>query len=173
MSVNLMPTKFDMREKHRNPSGTINKASWLLSKSKRDLTTLVSLYSRVNLPADASLFVKQNYDYRYSWDAAYVIARYCIIHNVSKPSDVFNSINFDFEKDGVTLKHGDRQWNVVLTKYFYSLVHTALESCMKEKGIIWMVRPGLISTYFMYEGCLKSGKIKSDVLFPIQNVEAI
>lgn len=171
MSVNLLPTKFDMREKHRNPSGTINKASWLLSKSKRDLTTLVSLYSRVSLSADSD--VKQNYDYRYSWDAAYVMARYCIIHNVSKPSDVFNSINFDFEKDGATLKHGDRQWNFVLTKYFYSLVHTAIESYMKEKDIIWMVRPGLISTYFMYEDCLKSGKIKSDVLFPMQNVEAI
>ena len=174
MSVNLRPTKFNMREKHRNPSGTINKVSWLLSKSKRDLTTLASLYKRVELPADASLSVKQNYDYRYSWEAAYVMARYCVIHNVSKPSDVFNSINFDFEKDGATLKHGDRQWNFVLTKYFYSLVHTAIDSYMKEKGIIWMIRPGLITTYFMYEDYLKSGKIKSDGLaFPTQDVETI
>lgn len=168
MSVNLMSTKFDMREKHRNPSGTINKASWLLSKSKRDLTTLASLYSRVDLPVNVTLSVKQSYDYRCSWEAAYVIASYCVIHNVSKPSDVFNSINFEFEKDGTTLKQGDKQWNFVLTKYFYSLVHTAVESYMKEKNINWIVRPGLISTYFMYEDYLKSGKIKSDgLIFPM------
>jgi hypothetical protein len=57
----------------------------------------------------------------------------------------------------------------VLTKYFYSLVHTAIKSYMKEQGMIWMIRPGLISTYSMYEDYLKSGKIKSDGLtFPME-----
>jgi len=174
MSVNLMPTKFmHEKEKHRNPSGTINKASWLLSKSKRNLTALASLYTRCKLPlVDASLLDKQKYDYQNSWEAAYVMARYCVIHNVSKPSDVFNSINFDFEK-GFTLKHGDRQWYIVLMTYFQSLTSTA--SCLEEKeGIHWRVPPTLMSTYFMYEDYLISGKIKSDgLLFPPQDTEAI
>ena len=152
---------------HRNPSGTINKASWLLSNSKRDIKMLASLYMRCGYPPHASAADKQSRKYQSSWEAAYVMAQYCIEHNVSKPSDVFNSINFDFEK-GSTLKQGDIQWYEVLSDHFVSLVLPVLKET--HRGIwIWMVRPGLVTLYNMFAAYVKSGKIKSDGLtFPME-----
>lgn len=43
MSVKLMSKGLSLAKSHRNPSGTINKASWLLSESKRDFKTLTSV----------------------------------------------------------------------------------------------------------------------------------
>lgn len=152
-------------ESHRNPSGTINKASWLLSNSKRDIKALASLYMRCGYPPHAFVADKQSRKYQSSWEAAYVMAQYCIEHNVSKPSDVFNSINFDFEK-GSTLKQGDIQWYEVLSDYFVSLVFPVLK---ETHSVLWMVRPGLVTLYNMFAAYVKSGKIKSDGLtFPME-----
>lgn len=152
-------------ESHRNPSGTINKASWLLSNSKRDIKTLASLYMRCGYPPHASAADKQSRKYQSSWEAAYVMAQYCIEHTVSKPSDVFNSINFDFEK-GSTLKQGDIQWYDVLSDYFVSLVFPVLK---ETQSVFWMVRPGLVTLYNMFAAYVKSGNIKSDGLtFPME-----
>lgn len=152
-------------ESHRNPSGTINKTKWLLSNSKRDLKTLASLYMRCGYPPHASAADKQSRKYQSSWEAAYVMAQYCIEHNVSKPSDVFNSINFDFEK-GSTLKQGDIQWYDVLSDYFVSLVFPVLK---ETHSVLWMVRPGLVTLYNMFAVYAKSGNIKSDGLtFPME-----
>lgn len=152
-------------KRHRNPSGTINKASWLLSNSKRNLKILASLYMRCGYPPHASAANKQSRKYQNSWEAAYVMAQYCIEHNVSKPSDVFNSINFDFEK-GYTLKQGDIQWYDALSDYFVSLVFPVLK---ETQSVTNLVRPGLMTLYNMFAVYVKSGKIKSDGLtFPTE-----
>ncbi len=152
-------------ESYRNPSGTINKVCWLLSNSKRNPKTFASLYMRCGYPPHASAADKQSRKYQSSWEAAYVMAQYCIEHNVSKPSDVFNSINFDFEK-GSTLKQGDIQWYDVLSNYFVSLVFPVLK---ETHSVLWMVRPSLVTLYNMFAAYVKSGNIKSDGLtFPME-----
>ena len=155
MSVKLMSKGLLLAKSHRNPSGPINKASWLLSESKRAFKTLTLLYSSCGFPPHASIADKQSYRYQSSWEAAYVMARYCIAHNISKASDVFNSINFNFVK-GSTLKRGDNRWHDVLSEYFISFVMPLRES----QGITWTTRPDLTTLYFMYEDYVNSGDIK-------------
>lgn len=74
-------------EHHRNPSGTINKAKWLLSKSKRDINKLNSLICSIEAGLPLSFERK-------SWQAAFYMATYCIINRIEKVEEHFNQKNY-------------------------------------------------------------------------------
>lgn len=74
-------------EHHRNPSGTINKAKWLLSKSKRDINKLNSLICSIEAGLPLSFERK-------SWQAAFYMATYCIINGIEKVEEHFNKKNY-------------------------------------------------------------------------------
>lgn len=79
-------TTFGKRNKlehHRNPSGTINKAKWLLSKSKRDINKLNSLICSIETGLPLSFERK-------SWQAAFYMATYCIVNKIEKVEEHFN-----------------------------------------------------------------------------------
>lgn len=79
-------TTFGKRNKlehHRNPSGTINKAKWLLSESKRNHNKLNKLVESIELGPVGSLMKK-------SWLAAFYMAEYCIFNNIKNIEDEFN-----------------------------------------------------------------------------------
>ena len=62
-------------EHHRNPSGTINKAKWLLSKSKRDINQLNSLICLIEAGLPLSFERK-------SWQVAFYMATFCILNKI-------------------------------------------------------------------------------------------
>lgn len=71
---------------HNSPSGTINKAKWLLSESKRDLEKLYILLAKLQTDYFCS-------DSRKSWLAAQYMAWYCIMNNISNVTDEFHFTN--------------------------------------------------------------------------------
>ena len=146
---------------HKDPSGTLNKARWLLDKSKRDRRELYKLYDRHYNDIASGLISKKcsqsNCYVKYcsSWESAFIIAQYCLLHNIDNPSDVFNSVNFDFER-GTTLVQGDRQWEPALKKYFNTIVSSALE----KNGSSLLFDPSLSTLFNLYEVLVKSGDIE-------------
>jgi hypothetical protein len=70
-------------EHHRNPSGTINKAKWLLSKSERDINKFNSLVCSIEAGVLSSFEEK-------SWLAAISMAEYCINSHIKNIEDEFN-----------------------------------------------------------------------------------
>ena len=146
---------------HKNPSGTLNKARWLLSKSKRNRHELCKLYDRhysdiasgstSKRCLQSSCYIK----YCSSWESAFIMAQYCLLHNIDNPSDVFNSVNFDFER-GTTLVQGDRQWEPVLKKYFNTIVSSVLD----KNGSSFLFEPALSTLFNLYEVLVKSGDIE-------------
>ena len=149
-----------MSRSHKDPSGTLNKARWLLSKSKRDIVKLQAEYTRACYPRhhyDTNIFEdKHRAKSIYSWEAAIVMAQYCILHNIENPSDVFNALNFRFEK-GTSLIQGDRRWYNVLLDYFNSFILPCLK---RNAGITWFIQPSLLTAFNMYSAFVHSGDIK-------------
>jgi len=90
-------------EHHRNPSGTINKAKWLLSKSKKDINKLNSLVCSIEAGLPLSFERK-------SWQAAFYMATYCIINGIEKVEEHFNKKNYKNYKTRTSTSSKNIPW---------------------------------------------------------------
>lgn len=90
-------------EHHRNPSGTINKAKWLLSKSERDINQLNSLVCSIEAGLPLSFERK-------SWQAAFYMATFCIVNKIEKVEEHFNLINYKDYKPRKSVSSKNISW---------------------------------------------------------------
>lgn len=90
-------------EHHRNPSGTINKAKWLLSKSERDINKLNSLICSIEAGLPLSFERK-------SWQAAFYMATYCIVNKIKKVEEHFNKKNYKDYKTRISISSKNIPW---------------------------------------------------------------
>lgn len=88
MAVTFVNPDTGKIEHHRNPSGTINKANWLVIESKRDFTRLRKIYDSIvsRLPINDIIT-------RQSWGAAYTMSINCINFCIGHPRVIYNSEN--------------------------------------------------------------------------------
>lgn len=110
MAVTFVNPDTGKIEHHRNPSGTINKANWLVIESKRDVTRLHKVYDSIinRLPIN-------NIISRQSWGAAYAMSIICINFCVNHPRVIYNRGNPKYKTllDGTwSRKYGARWYTV-------------------------------------------------------------
>lgn len=98
-----------------DPSGVLNKTCRLLDKSKRNIRKFYKLYRRhySNAKYVSTLIKRYPQSSRcvglvkcyISWESAYTIAYYCLLHNVNDPSDILekSGLNLQFEPSLFTL----------------------------------------------------------------------
>ena len=92
MAVTFVNPNTGKIEHHRNPSGTINKANWLVIESKRDVTRLRKIYDSIiaRLPINDIIS-------RQSWGAAYAMSIICINFCINHPRVIYNCGNTKYK----------------------------------------------------------------------------
>jgi hypothetical protein len=93
MAVTFVNPDTGKIEHHRNPSGTINKANWLVIESKRDVIRLRKIYDSIvnRLPINDIIT-------RQSWGAAYTMAVYSMYMHFDHPRVLYNQGNTKYKR---------------------------------------------------------------------------